>query len=183
MTITARVVFAGFFIAAYVSAFVELVDHPSLSELGQDGHGYAMLVMAIASVVVAWLVPPARIAGVALAVVAVCALVITPAADARDPEGAWLAFAGLAVVLAIAAMRGSNNWVRGVRCGAVPVIGGIFALQVGLLADAIETLDSVAQWLADRTRGTPASTLRRSRTTPSGSRRSSSPRSWRSSGS
>jgi hypothetical protein len=143
MTIVARVVFAGFFIAAYVSAFVELVDHPSLSELGQDGHGYAMLVMAIASVVVAWLVPPARIAGVALAVVAVCALVITPAADAHNPEGAWLAFAGLAVVLAVAATRGSNNWVRGVRCGAVPVIIGIVALQIGLLADAIETLDTV----------------------------------------
>lgn len=143
MTITARVVFAGFFAAAYVSAFVELVDNPSLRELVQDGHGYAMLLMAIASLIVAWLVPPARIPAVALAVFAVCALVVTPAAEAWEPEGVWLAVAGLAVVLAIAAMRGTDNWVRGVRCGAVPVIGGIFLLHLRLLADVVETLNAI----------------------------------------
>ena len=33
MTIVARVVFAGFFVAAYVAAAVELVDHPALGGL------------------------------------------------------------------------------------------------------------------------------------------------------
>ena len=144
MTIVARVVFAGFFISAYVSAFVELVDHPSLTELGRGrsrlrdaGHGDRLGGRRLARA-------SRPHPGVALAVVAVCALVITPAAEAQNPEGAWLAFAGLAVVLAIAAVRGSNNWVRGVRCGAVPVIGGIFRpCRSACLLDAIETLDTV----------------------------------------
>lgn len=143
MTITARAVFAGFFVAAYVAAFVELVDNSSLRELVQDGHGYTMLLMAVASLVVAWLVRPTRIPAVALAVLAACALVITPAADAREPEGAWLAVAALAVVLAIGASRGAHSWVRGVRCGSVPVIGGILVLHVGLLVAVFETLDPI----------------------------------------
>ena len=46
-------------------------------------------------------------------------------------------------MLAVAAMRGTNNWIRGVRCGAVPVIGGIIPLHVGLLADVVETLEGL----------------------------------------
>ena len=143
MTLVARIVFGGFFAAAYVAAFIELVDNPTLREMLQDGHGHPMLIMAIASLVVAWLVAPLRIPAVALAVVAVCALVITPAADAWQPEGVWLSVAALAVVLAIGASQGTNNWVRGARVGAVPVIGGLFALHVGLLGEVIETLDPI----------------------------------------
>ncbi len=143
MTLVARIVFAGFFAAAYIAAFVELVDNPTLREMLQDGHGYPMLIMAIASLVVAWLVAPLRIPAVALAVVAVCALVITPSDDAWRPEGVWLSVAALAVLLAVGASRGTNNWVRGARVGAVPVIGGLFALHVGLLGDVLETLDPI----------------------------------------
>lgn len=143
MTLVARIVFAGFFAAAYVAAFFELVDNPTLREMLQDGHGYPMLIMAISSLVVAWLVAPLRIPAVALAVVAVCALVITPSADAWEPEGVWLAVAGLAVVLAVGASRGTDSWVRGARVGAVPVIGGLFALHVGFLADVLDTLGRI----------------------------------------
>ena len=125
LTLTARVVFAGFFAASYVAAFVELVDHPSLREMLQDGHGYPMLLMAVASLVVGWLVEPVRIPAVALAVFAACSLVLAPSADAWDPEGIWLAVAGLSVVLVVAGARGTNNWMRGVRWGSIPVIGDL----------------------------------------------------------
>jgi hypothetical protein len=143
MTLAARIVFAGFFIAAFVAAFFELIDNPGLHELVQDGHGYPMLIMAIASLVVAWLVKLVRTPAVALAVVAACALVITPSADAWDPEGVWLSLAGLAVVLVIAGARGTSDWMRGVRLGAVPVVGGIVLLHVGLLFNVFETLDPI----------------------------------------
>ncbi len=143
MTLVARIVFAGFFAAAYVAAFVELVDNPTLGEMFQGGHGYPMLIMAIASLVVAGLVVPLRMAAVALAVVAVCALVITPSADAWEPEGVWLSVAALAVTLAIGASRGTSNWARGARAGAVPVVGGLLALHLGFLGDVLETLDPI----------------------------------------
>ncbi|MEO6604296.1 MAG: hypothetical protein ABIN55_01660, partial [Aeromicrobium sp.] len=143
MTLVARIVFAGFFGAAYIAAFIELVDNPSLRELLQDGHGYPMLIMAIASLVVAWLVAPLGIPAVALAVVAVCALVITPSDNEWEPEGVWLAVAGLAVLLAIGASRGTSSWVRGVRAGATPVIGGIFVLQVAFFVDVLATLEPI----------------------------------------
>lgn len=151
MTLIARIVFAGFFAAAFVAAFVELVDHSSLREMLQDGHGYPMLLMAIASVVVGWLVEPVRVAAVALAVFAGCALIVTPAADAWEPEGVWLAAAFLAALLAVVGTRGNNRWMRGVRIGAVPVVGGLVLLHVGLLADVFETLDPILNrpWKAD----------------------------------
>lgn len=143
MTITARVVFAGFFVAALIAAFVELVDNSSLEELVQGGHGYPILLMAIASLVVGWLVGRVRSPAVAIAVFAACALVITPSADAWSPEGVWLAVAGLAVALVIAGARGTNDWMRGVRWGAVPVVGGIVLLHLGLVLDVVETLDPI----------------------------------------
>jgi hypothetical protein len=138
LTITARVVVAGFFAWSYVVAAVDLFDHPSLNELVQDGHGLPMVLMAVVAVAVAWVVEPVRIWAVALAVVAVCALIGTPSAEAWEPEGAWLALAGLAAALAIAAARGTTDWIRGVRAGATPVIAGLVLLHLGLLIDVFD---------------------------------------------
>jgi len=140
LTITARVVVAAFFAWSYVVAAIELFDHPSLSELVQDGHGVPMVLMAVAAVAVAWLVEPVRIWAVALAVFAVCALIGTPSADAWQPEGAWLALAGLAAGLAIAASRGTSDWLRGVRAGATPVVAGLVLLHLGLLIDVLDAV-------------------------------------------
>jgi hypothetical protein len=135
LTLTARVVLGGFFLFAYVVAAIELFDNPSLHELASDRHGLPMLLMTAASLAVAGAVRPVRIPAVAVGVLSICALVITPAADAWQPEGSWLSVAGLAVLFAVVASRGSGDWIRGVRYGALPVIAGIGLLHVGLLID------------------------------------------------
>lgn len=137
LTITARVVVAGFFAWSYVVAAIELVDRPGLDELVSDRHGLPMTLMAAASLAIAWLVAPVRIWAVALAVIAVSALVVAPATDAWEPEGYWLAAAGLATVLAVAASRGTSDWIKGVRVGAVPAIAGLLLLVIGLFADVL----------------------------------------------
>lgn len=140
MTLTARIVTAGFFVWAYAVAFFELVDHPALDELVGDGRGGPLALMAVAAMVIAWLVHQVRIPAVALAVVAVSGLVIAPAAAEWEPEGFWLALAVLASLLAMAAARGTDDWARGVRVGAIPVIVSLAALPVALLADVGEAL-------------------------------------------
>ncbi|KAA1399610.1 SCO7613 C-terminal domain-containing membrane protein [Aeromicrobium ginsengisoli] len=140
LTITARVVVAAFFTWSYVVAVIGLVDHPKVDELVGDGHGLPLVLMAVAAVVIAWLVAPVRIWAVALAVFAVCALVAVPSGDAWRPEGAWLAVAGLAAVLAVAASRGTNAWAKGLRGGATPVVGGLVLLHLGLLADVFNAI-------------------------------------------
>lgn len=140
LTLTARVVVAGFFAWSYVVAFVELVDHPGLDELVRDRHGLPMALMAAAAVAVAWLVRPVRIWAVALAVIALSALICTPAADAWQPEGLWLALAGLAALLGVSASFGTGDWIRGLRVGAVPAIGGLLLINAWLLGDVFNAV-------------------------------------------
>ncbi|KRC63552.1 hypothetical protein ASE12_01485 [Aeromicrobium sp. Root236] len=140
LTITARVVVAAFFAWSYVVALIGLVDHPTVDELVGDGHGLPLVLMAAAAVVIAWLVAPVRIWAVALAVFAVCALVAVPSGDAWRPEGAWLAIAGLAAVLAVAASRGASDWAKGLRVGAIPVVAGVVLLHLGLLVDVFNAI-------------------------------------------
>jgi len=140
LTITARVVVAGFFAWSYVVALIGLLDHPKLDELVGDGHGVPVVLMAVAAVVIAWLVAPVRIWAVALAVFALCALVAVPSGDGWRPEGAWLAIAGLAAVLALAASRGTSDWAKGLRVGSIPVVGGVVLLHLGLLVDVFTAI-------------------------------------------
>jgi len=140
LTITARVVVGAFFAWSYVVAVIGLVDHPKADELVGDGHGLPLVLMAVAALVIAWLVVPVRIWAVALAVFAVCALVAVPSGDAWRPEGAWLAIAGLAAVLAVAASRGTNAWAKGLRVGATPVVAGVALLHLGLLVDVFDAI-------------------------------------------
>jgi hypothetical protein len=140
LTIAARVVVTGFFVWSYVVATVDLVDHPGLEELVRDGHAAPMAVMALAAVAAAWLVRPVRIWALALAVVAACGMICTPAADEWQSEGLWLAVAGLAALLGIAASRGASDWIRGVRVGAAPVIAALLLLELGLLANVFEAV-------------------------------------------
>lgn len=139
MTLVARIVFAGFFVAAYVSAVVEVVLNPELSELVGDGHGVVMVLMAVASVVVAWLVPVVRIPLTALAIAAVSVLVVAPVTASGSTGGTWSSIAVLAAVLAMAGANGSNDWMRGVRAGSLPLIAGLAAIALTLLADVLET--------------------------------------------
>lgn len=140
LTITARVVVGGFVVFAYVVAAIELFDHPSLHELASEWHGLPMVLMTAASMAVAAVVRPLRIPAVALAVLSICILIITPAAEAWEPEGTWLSVAGLAVAFAVLASRGANDWIHGVRCGALPVIAGIGLLHIGLLIDVFAAI-------------------------------------------
>ncbi|MCW2751151.1 MAG: hypothetical protein JWR83_2261 [Aeromicrobium sp.] len=140
LTITARVVVGGFFLFAYVVAAVELFDNPSLKELTSGRHGLPMLLMTAASFAVATAVPPVRIPAVALAVLSICALIITPSAEAWTPEGTWLSVAVLAVAFAVPASRGTSDWIRGVRYGALPVVAGIGLLHLGLLIDVFDAI-------------------------------------------
>jgi hypothetical protein len=139
VSIVARVVFAGFFTAAYVAALVELVDHPAIDDLVSGGHGAPLAIMAIASTVVGALVKPVRVPAVALAVLAVCALVITPVAEAAEGDGAAVAIALLAAVLGAAGMSRADDWGRGVRAGTVPVVLGLLLVHAVLLAEAVRT--------------------------------------------
>jgi hypothetical protein len=143
MTIGARIVVAVFYAVAYVAALVELADHPSLDEAAAGGHGGPLLLMGLTSLVVAWLVPVVRIPAVALAVVAGSVLVVTPVLDAGPDEAAWSAATLLAVVLAAAASRGTSDWVRGARLGAVPAVAGVAVVQLQLLGEALGTMGRI----------------------------------------
>ncbi|MBC7560098.1 MAG: hypothetical protein H7270_12245 [Dermatophilaceae bacterium] len=140
LTITARIVVAGFYLMAFVVAAIELVENPSMTELVSGRHGLPMLLMALASVVVAGVVHQVRIPAVAFAVLAVTLLVVTPAAEDNHPEGWWLAVAALAAVLVMGAARGTDDWVKGVRAGAVPVVAAFLLVQVGLVGDLLNAV-------------------------------------------
>ncbi|MCL3818627.1 SCO7613 C-terminal domain-containing membrane protein [Aeromicrobium wangtongii] len=139
-TLAARAVVAVFFVAAYVAAFAAVIDHPSPDELAGSGHGAPMLLMGVAAVVIAWLVPVVRIPAVALAVLAACALVVVPVADAGTTESAWLVLAVLAVALSAVGTRGVDDWMRGVRLGAVPAVAGIAVVHIALVAELFATM-------------------------------------------
>lgn len=140
MTLVARIVFAGFFVAAYVSALVEVIVHPELSELVGGGHGIVMVLMAAASAVVGWLVPIVRIPLLAFAVTAASVLVIAPTSAGGSTAGAWSSIAVLAAGLAIAGTYGANDWMRGVRVGAVPIVASLCVVTFVLLVDVLGTV-------------------------------------------
>ena len=146
LTLAARIVTAAFFVFAYGAAVVELVDNPSLEDLAGGGHGLPLLLMGVASLVIAWLVPVVRIPAVALAVVAASALVAAPVVDSGADERAWAVVTVLAAALAAAGMVGENAWMRGVRLGALPAVAGAAIVQLLLVGDA---LDTVSRILAD----------------------------------
>ncbi len=143
LTWTARVVVAGFYVFAYGAAVVELVAHPALDDVAGGGHGGPLLLMAVASVVIAWVVPVVRVPAVALAVVGASALVVTPAVEAGSLEAAWTVLTVLATVLTAASTRGSNDWMRGARAGAFPAIGAVVVIQLVLVAEALGTMGSI----------------------------------------
>lgn len=140
LTLASRVVVAGFFVVAYIAAAVELFFHPDLDVLVDGAHGLPMLLMGVAALVIGWLVPVVRIPAVALAVLAACALMLTPIVDAGNDDAVWAFVAVLAAVLAAAGSRGDNAWVRGVRLAAAPSIVGIIGLHAGLFAEVLETM-------------------------------------------
>jgi len=150
-TVAVRIVVGGFFAAAYVCALVSLVDHPALDDLA-GGHGAPMLLMGVAAVVIAWLVPVVRIPAVALGVLAATALAITPVAEAGGEEATWVVVAVLATLLAAAGSRGADDWMRGVRLGAVPAVAGIVLVHLRLAADVFATIGRVVEdpWRVDR---------------------------------
>jgi hypothetical protein len=151
LTLVARVVVAGFYAAAFAAALAEIVVHPAVGDLVAGGHGVPLLVMGIASLVVGWVVPVARIPAVALAVLAASALVVVPVAEADQDGALWVAVAILAAVLAIGGSRGDNDWMRGVRVGALPALGGVVLLHLVLLMDVVETVGHSLgdPWTAD----------------------------------
>lgn len=138
LTIAARILVGLFFLFAYGVALVELLDHSALSQLVDERHGLPMLLMAGASIVVAAVVRQVRIPAVALAVVALSALIMTPAADEWYPEGVWVVFGVLAAILAVAALRGTSDWVRGLRLGAVPLFIGLVTIVIMWLGDVVD---------------------------------------------
>ncbi|MET0930448.1 MAG: hypothetical protein ABWX74_13090 [Aeromicrobium sp.] len=140
MTLVARVVFAGFYAAAFAATIAEIIEHPSPSELVDGGHGFPLLVMGIASVVVGWLVPIVRIPAVALAVLAGSLLVVVPVGDAGSAEALWVVLAVLGAALAVIGGRGESDWMRGVRAGALPAVGGLVILHLVLLVNVVETM-------------------------------------------
>lgn len=140
MTLVARIVIAGFFIGAYGAALVVLVWYAELDQLVGDGHGGPMLLMVVASLVVAWLVSVVRIPLTALAVVGATALIVTPAVAGLHDDSAWAVVSVLAVTLAAAGMRGQSDWMRGVRLGAIPAIAGLGLLQLDLLESVAQTM-------------------------------------------
>ncbi len=143
MTLVARIVFAGFFVAAYASAVVEVVANPELSQLVGDGHGIAMVLMSIASVVVAWLVPVVRIPLTALGIAGASLLAIAPVTAGGTTGGAWSSVAVLAAVLAALGSNGRSDWMRGVRVGALPAIVGLVVVALELFSDVLETAGRV----------------------------------------
>ncbi|MBC7633235.1 hypothetical protein [Aeromicrobium sp.] len=139
LTIASRVVVAGFYLFAFVAAAVELFDHPALDDVVAGRHGLPMALIAVASVAVGAVVRQVRIPAVAAAVVSATLLVVTPASEESQTEGLWLAVAVIAAALAVGAVRGSNDWLRGVRVGAVPSIAALLLLQVVLLIDVLDS--------------------------------------------
>lgn len=139
-TLAARIVVAGFFAFAYLAAAQSVADNPALSDLVGGGHGVPLLLMGAASVVIGWLVPVVRIPAVALAVVAVGGLGVAPVVDAGGEASTWTVVAVLSVALAALGARGRNDWMRGVRLGALPAVAGIVIVHLRLTGDAIETI-------------------------------------------
>lgn len=143
MTLTARVVTAAFYVGAYVTALVETIANPALDQLVGGGHGVPLVLMAVASVVVGWLVAVVRVPAVALAVLALCTVLVTPISEAGSVEATWVLVAAIAGVLAVLGTFGTNDWMRGVRLGSLPAVAGIVLLLVGLLVDVVETMSTI----------------------------------------
>lgn len=143
LTAAVRVVVGIFYAVAYVVAVAELVGSSSLDELVRGGHGGPLLVMGIASAVIARVVAPVRAPATALAVVAAIGLVTAPVIDTGRQDVLWSVVAVLAVLTAAAGMRGDGPWMQGVRLGAVSVVGGLAVVQLVLVGELLATVGRV----------------------------------------
>ncbi|MRK02054.1 hypothetical protein GEV27_11025 [Aeromicrobium sp. S22] len=135
LTIVARLVVAAFFVYAYIAALVELGAHPAIGDVLAGGHGVPMMLMAVAAFVIAAVVPIVRFPATALAVLAVVALVVVPTADGASDEVIASTVALLAAVLAAFGIRGTDDWMRGVRVAALPVIVAVALMHLALLGE------------------------------------------------
>jgi len=157
IAIGARIVVAVFFAFAACAALGELFDHPSFDEVAGGGHGLPMLLVIVAAIVVGVAVPSARVVMAALPFFGLFALVGVPAGEERDTEGAILTVAGFATLPALAVLRGTNAWVKGVRVGVLAPLLGLVATSLwwtgALLLEAGEAVDD--PWFASATERFP----------------------------
>ncbi|AWB92087.1 hypothetical protein C3E78_07675 [Aeromicrobium chenweiae] len=140
LTLAARIVVACFFVGAYGVALFEAFAHPDLDDLVAGGHGVPLALIAVSAVVIAAVVPLARIPGVALAVLAAVALVVAPLEASASMDATWTAVAVIAAVLAAGGINGANDWMRGVRAGAVVVGGAVALMHAFVLNEAGDTM-------------------------------------------
>jgi hypothetical protein len=143
LTFVARLVVALFYLVAYGAAMVSLALNPALDDLAGGGHGGPLLLMVVASLVIAAVVPVVRVPAVALAVVGASALVVTPVVEAGSLDTGWAAVSVLAVVLAAATSRGSSDWAVGGRLGALPAVAAVALVQLALVAEVLATVGTI----------------------------------------
>jgi hypothetical protein len=100
---------------AVVAAFVEALDHPSLRELVNDGHGVSLAVVAVGAVLVGVATRDrVRSSAGAMSALAIGTLVAAPADAAWNMRGAFVVGAVVAVVCGAAGAR-DGAWRRGLR--------------------------------------------------------------------
>lgn len=161
IAIGARIVVAIFLVSAATAALGELFAHPSADELIGNAHGLPMLMTIAATIGIGVAIASTRIAMAALAFVGVVVLVTVPATEAWAPEGGFLALAGAAALPAVAALRGRNDWLRGLRAGLLAVVVALLCIAAWWLGGLSYVIGRAIDdpWAADASRRIVASDL------------------------
>jgi|GEM_PF-3863520 len=161
IAIGARIIVAVFLVSAAAAALGELFAHPSAHELTGEAHGLPMLMTIAAMIGIGVAIASARVAMTALAFLGVVALFAVPATEAWAPEGGFLVLSGAAALPAIAALRGQNDWLRGLRAGVLAVVAGLLCIAVWWLGGLLYVLGRVIDdpWQAEGSRRIIASDL------------------------
>lgn len=138
----------AFFVAAVIGAAIELAEHPHLDQL--VGHGSPMLLMSVLTVIVGLAVPRLRTPAGALATLGLASLVFAPSIAASTPDGGYVAAAMISVVLALGLIRGSGDWITGVRISAGLVLSGLTLASFGWIGSAVDSVSRQGDHMFER---------------------------------
>lgn len=143
ITLTAWIAGAAtlaFYVIAAGGAIDELASSPHLGDLAGHGHGIPMIVMIAVTAAAGAASPLLTLPAATLVTLGASSLVFAPSEAASSHEGGFLAASILVIVLSVALIRGTNDWVRGARIAAAAILVSLAVASLGWFGNAFDAV-------------------------------------------
>lgn len=128
------------YVLAAGGAIDELASSPHLGDLAGHGHGIPMIVMIVVTAAVGLASPLLTLPAATLVTLGAGSLVFAPSEAASPHEGGFLAGSILLIVLSVALIRGTHDWVRGARIAAAAIFVALALASMGWFGNALDSV-------------------------------------------